>query len=330
VIKIAIILAVLSTDGHWLSGHAGEVMFARTDQTQSIDAQVHWQLSYEQKIVDSGTLDWKGTDRHQTLRLVTPQVRTPLPMLLSWQVLNIASQERIDTGEHLLTIYPDTILKELDESQIGRLLVIGDSAHTPQCMLGDIPIIHEHYARTPRLSDPTNLPDTIIVSPYCENLDFAHQRVLKGYAQRGAHVLLLQQSNVNLKGFGVSTDPKPSSYNTLQWTINHPLIQNIDTKSLQLPATTESDRLHSLIIDPASPHEIVCSVVRRTKDVEDNPVVKPLITLAYFGQGMIVFCQYPFSKWTEDPRSQQFLVNTLSFNPLKQGATSGAPSGDPR
>lgn len=321
----AVILLIISHQGHWFGGQAGSVVVRPAAEVKLPAAVFVWELRYGATAIAAGREDFPGgRDGVITLKLAAPVVRAETELRLVYRLERAAGGDEIDGGEAVIRLYPADLLAGVAQRLSGTKIVIWDDADGLSAVLTAAGIKHN------RIDGPDGLrfarPDIIVVAPDQLPSQTLAQLPLIAHAEQGASILVLQQRQPpSVAGYPLQARAAPQM---LGWREDHPLARQSHRWDVRkAPAT-----LRAIQLPADEPALVIAYWPREVEGKEPAPIDALLVTKS-IGSGRLVLCQLPLGDWAADPRSQLFLADALDYLAARPEPTpppSRRPQPEPR
>ncbi len=301
----AILVLVLSNQGYWFGGRTGTI-----DARWAIDADLPraalaWDLSFGTIGVASGVVAVDPANPPSTIRITLPEVRVPTAFQWDWRLL--ANDREIARGSQTIHAYPQDLLAGVKQRLAGRRLVVWDSSDGLPAALEQAGIAFTRVQQGDQLAFAR--AEIVLVGPgRISDRTFA-QAALLGQVTGGGSVMVFQQQvRDRLAGYPLLARPVPQR---IEYDLEHPLLHQFDRQALR-SFLLGQDNLWALQLPADEAALVVAGWPRETPGEEPVPT-DALLVVRSDGKGRLVLCQMPFGDWTDDPRSQLFLRNSLDY-----------------
>jgi hypothetical protein len=305
----ALLIVLMSGQGYWFGGAAGEIAVRWVAEPAPRGLMLHWALFHGGvRLADGETRLRTGNGvEAATIRIQPPIVRTRTAMQWRYRLIRGDDGEVVGGGSEWIHVFPADLLNGVAAGLMNRRLVVWDVRDEWRSVLDELKVPYVAVERGQRLQ--TVLADVIIVAS--EQLDdsVATQATLLRHAQAGASVLIMPQTRRDsLAGYSLLQRSRPAN---LEWREEHVLFASLSSEDRQSWLESISDvRAIQLPTDEPAlelawwPVEVAAN--------EPGPIDALAVTRR-IGTGRIVLWQIPLGHWRDDPRTQVFIANMLEY-----------------
>ena len=343
-------IVLLSHQGYWVAGtqQTVNVRSVLVDPAKAgmPAADWVWDLALGNVSLAHGKLGIDQTGQEVELKVVCPQVRTRISLVLSWRLLGRADGRELAAGTAKVQAFPADLTDAWPRIMRGHALVVVDPEGALSKFLGDAKV---PFTRTGGVSAlQFERGDMVLVAPGALDGSRFEQSAFLALARSGSGVMIFRQSRVDsLVGLPLAVRAKPAR---LEWEVDHPLLNRFTCEDLdlwrdglaaelsvlKLPA---QDAWRPLICWPAEAQGGASLAVAgaatgavngpatgaRGSRVRNLPNALPsaparlplsgdaLLVIKQMGAGRLVLCQLPLDDWQTDARSQIFLGAALDY-----------------
>ena len=316
---VALVIVLLSNEGHWLSGKEGSIGVDWSAEAIAIPCDLKWELKLG-GVKLAGDSIAIGPKQPGAIKIICPEARIRLPLQWEWRLIRKQDAVELAHGSEKIIAYPADLTQGWSELVKGKRIVLIDRASDLSDLLKRAKIAHARFDDAARLQ--TAQADIVIVGPESLHDRLFEQAPLAALIRSGAAVAVFRQSSVTqLLGVEVASRALPEHFS---FPVDVSLLSGLDAEVLQgwerdwkrlnpsvLRALRVPEREDSgaLIKWPAgaqggAPPALLQSGARDA------------LLLSREGQakgGRLVLCQMPLGDWSTDPRSQLFLGNLLDL-----------------
>jgi hypothetical protein len=319
---VAVILVVMSSQGHWLGGRDNPVQLRWLLDQPMPAATLRWQLQVGRATLAEGsvTLDAGALDQPATIQVRCPAVRVRTSARWQWSLSRRDDGATIGSGEQPVFLYPDNQLESLARRLGDARIVIVDDAESLPALFTDRGIVFRRLdSIAPLAFTRADLiiigQDRIVDTPFI-------QQPLPGLIESGAAICVLHQSRPGtLLGYPVVSRGAASA---LKLVADHPLIGGLEddiAASWLRDMHQRRQDLHPIRLPAAAPAlELIHWPYDLSSALSDPPIlpddagsIDVLMLTQTRGKGRIIFNQVPLGPWRTDVRSQQWLVILIDF-----------------
>ena len=307
--KSALLIILLSNDGHWLSDldYTASVAWAVNEPTPACD--LTWTLEVAGVRLGGGKAVMKEGNAPTEISVHCPRVRARAKLKWSYRLVARKDGKELETDGLAVYAYPSDLTSAW-ASRVGRRrLSVCDAS-------GALAKLFE-AANVPfeRVADPTKFrgprPDVILVEAETIGEEPTLQAPLMSLASGGASAMIFRQSRPGtLAGFELTRRAPPGRF---AWREDHPLLNGLRVDGLSFWTDHLRDHLIAVRLPQgATILEIGWWPTEAGDDSRPIPV-DALLAVEALGKGRIVLCQIPLGDWNSDPRTQILLGNALDY-----------------
>lgn len=304
----AIILILLSHQGHWFGGRPGTISVSWAFQGEHPPSVLVWDMFAGEVRLAGEQVEMSGPGQTTKISITPPKVRVPTTMRWICRVMPREGGDPLVRQEVQIHVYPDSLLSPVGNRLTDKRLIVWDRKGTLSSLLREAHIDHEAIGEPAALQ--FRQPDLIVVAPDELGDEAFDQTALMQHARSGASVVLFEQRRPDaLAGYTLGRRPPPSK---LEWRVDHPLLANFELADLQSWLDCTGEDLRSVQL-PADESALEIAWWPREIPGEESAPIDALVVTRTTGKGRIVLCQIPLGDWSSDPRSQQLLANVLDY-----------------
>jgi len=338
--SLTLLLAVLSNDGHWLSGEQGQISVHWAAPAAATLCDLTWRLKLGDTLLATDLL-LIGRHESPVIKIVCPTVRARLALRWEWRLVRKTDRREIAAGSENLMAYPDNLTSDWPALLNGKTIVVVDRASGIPALLQRAKIKHTRLANLTQLG--TAVADIVIIGPdMIEDHPF-EQTALQSLVKAGTSVAVFRQTRIQqLLGVELAVRAIPDE---LAWRADDPLLRGFDAEEMQSWRRDwgrgKVSHIRALRVSGGEASRAVVTWPVRSERVGSPalsiaPAVDTLL-LSRGGasaRGRLVLCQMPLGDWMTDPRSQMFLGNVwdvlISPPARHSGVTSRSADAAPR
>lgn len=314
---ISLILLLLAHDGHWFGGREYTVTARWNVPAAVVTADLEWSLRLTDTELAAGRVILKEDEPEADFTVPVPEVRAPTVCQLRWRVVSQENGREIAAGSRDVALYPAQPLTDLQPLAQGKAVL----------QLGQDPALQaalrEAFGRVEvRNLNSAFLPAANIVFVAPDSLDgnAFETRALPAYAEKGATVVILEQTQVkSILGVPLIAREWTESLDILH---RHPLLDRLGTGTLH-SLLAGNDRPVQLLCVSGGNNHVVLVGAKSDKAESKTEGSTPTEHQAFLcvhkrGSGQLIYCQLPLRAWDTDPRARQLLRNLLIYGLSKR------------
>lgn len=318
------LILLLSHQGYWLSGQDQTVTVRWVVKERMPAANLVWELGLGAVKLDGGAVAMNA-DLPATVTIKLRDVRVRTKLRWSYQLVQRDGKKVLESGEmavfqfpsNLTENWPSRLQKRAFEGLEAKNLVVWDDADGLPKILEKAKV---PFTRASNLSKVLDRPDMILVGADQIDDSVFSQGPLLGFAHAGASVAVFEQRRPErLVKYALARRELPAA---IGFKTGHPLFDGLLPEDLQSWVAGAAAEVRAVQLPP---DEAALELAWWPPEVPvDRPrPIDALIVTKTTGDGRIVLCQLPLGPWGEDPRSQVFLGNLLSYLATRPQPTPG-------
>lgn len=318
----ALLIILLSHAGYWTSGSGNEISVEWAAAAPMPAADLHWELMFGTVNIASGQTPMVAQGGRAVVRITSPQVRVRTTLRWQYTVQAGAGGKELDRGDVPIVIFPRNLIEGLAHRIGSSRIAVWDEKGKLVKALNDAKAPFHRYTDASRLGFAQ--ADAILVGADTLEASRFDQGPLFSLAQAGTSVMIFRQSRCpELGTYPVVRRTAPARFD---WMTDYPLLRGMDSALLK----SLTARFNEFLAVRLPADEPVSPIGAWPREVASaSPAaVDALLATKSIGKGRVVFCQIQLGDWSEDPRSQIFLMNAVDYL-LSPAAPTPRPSERP-
>jgi hypothetical protein len=311
----ALLIILLSNDGHWLSGTDATATARWTVDAGAVASELAWELKVADVRLGSGRA---AVDGHQpaVVKITCPDVRARITLRWEWRLLAKNDGRELERGSENIAAYPANLTRGWAALLKGRRLIIVDRPDGLPALLTAAKVPHERYDDPVKLQTATAADVVVIGTDMLTNASF-EQGPLIDLSRAGTAIGVFRQPRADqVLGYPLAPRAMPDRF---AWETDDPLLRGFtddDLHSWELGWRSENEARAIRVGAWDAAETIVhwraegqrarwLSLARATQSSD------ALLNSRAGPGGRLVLCQMPLGDWQTDPRSQVLLGNVL-------------------
>ena len=280
-------------------------------------ADLVWELGLGPVKLAGGTVAMNG-DQGVTVTIKAREVgdvRVRTKLRWGYQVIGRNDKKMLETGEMPVFVFPADLTQDWAkrianqpgaDNDVKKLVVWDDPDGLPKVLeAAKVP-----FTRVTDLSKLMDRPDMILVGANQIDESAFSQGPLIGFATAGTSVAVLEQKRPErLAGYALARRELPAD---IHFKPEHLLFDRLSPDDLHSWVAGTSGALWAVQLPPDEPALELAWWAPEAAGDQPRPI-DALIVTKTIGDGRLVLCQVPLGPWGQDPRSQIFLGNLLSY-----------------
>jgi hypothetical protein len=309
-----LLIFVLSHQGYWLSGQDQTVTVRWVAREPMPPADLVWELGQGLVKLDGATVPMNG-DPAATITITSPKVRVRTKLRWAYQLIGREGKKLLDSGEIPVFDFPSDLTddwpKRLQNSPadggVGKKVVVWDDTGGLPKVLAAAKV---PFTRVNDLKKVFDRPDIILIGEDQIDDSLFSRGPLVGLAGAGTSVAIFEQKRTErLPDYPLARRELPAD---VRFKTRHPLFERLTIQDLHSWVGGTSGGLWALQLPPDEPALELAWWAAESSGDQPRPI-DALMATKTTGNGRIVYCQVPLGSWDQDPRSQIFLGNLLSY-----------------
>jgi len=215
----------------------------------------------------------------------------------------------LETGEVPLHLFPADLTSDWPKRVGDRKLAVWDA---PDGLPRTLAAAKVPFTRVDGLAGVMDRPNLILVGPDRIDDSAFVQGPLVNLARAGSSVAVFEQKRPSVLAGYTVTRREAALAPGVRFRTGHPLFAGLDEADLARWITGDAGTLWPVQLPADEPALELAYWPREVAGEQPAPIDALLVTKS-LGRGRIVLCQLPLGPWDEDPRSQLFLGNLMSY-----------------
>src|SRR2546423_693551 len=140
----ALLIVLLTNDGHWLSGDEGQISMRWSADAAATPCELAWELTLgETRLADQRVaVDGRGPF---VVKITCPDVRVHLTLHWQWRLLRKADGKQIASGSEPIDVFPADLTAGWDNLLRGKSIAVVDRPSGIPALLRRAKVPHERF-----------------------------------------------------------------------------------------------------------------------------------------------------------------------------------------